>query len=602
MRCSCRWTSPRSSPFEAVLVVAYEGFYGGTSEPAGWSVAKYRPIPAGVQPIDPEPARGVAAEELATHYDVIVVGAGAGGGVAAAELAEAGRHVLLVERARPHRNSDLRGNHLQGKRLAEYDVTAGPGSGSPRVLEQPDGSTTVLPGDGNGFDYGLVAMTLGGGTRLWQGMAWRFYPEDFRMADEYGTPEDSTLANWPFGYDELAPYYDRVEWELGVSGDGSGVLGRRTPRAVPYPMPPLPEDRTRLVLSAAASERGWATTGIPFAINSVARDGRPACVRCSQCVGHACPVDAKNGTHNTFVPRAIASGNADLLTYAQVVSIDHDGRGTATGVTVMIETARGAVRRVIRADQIVVAAGAIETPRLILASGLGNDWVGRNHHSHGLSIAAAGDAPDGAKTDIGPGHSVATLEFVHRNHEAWGGGVLFDLIPPYPLGRALSAVVDSGHRYGQGHKDWMRGGRVPLGAMSMVQEIPHAATKISLDPRVRDRYGMPVVRAFGVPHSATLEAVDYMTAHGVEWVEAAGGSDIRTVSLPGAPQGTEHSAGTVRMGEDPDRAACDAQGLLFGTRNVYIADASLHPTNGGFNPALTVMANALRVASLMLGR
>jgi choline dehydrogenase-like flavoprotein len=231
----------RSSPFAALLLVTYQGYYGGTVEPAGWRVAGYRTVPPGVEPVDPEPETGVALDAVDAHYDVIVVGAGAGGGVAAAELAEAGRRVLIVERALPHRNSELRGNHLQGKGLAHYDVTVGPGAGNPRTFEHLDGTVDVLPGEGDAGAYGLVAMTLGGGTRVWQGMSWRFFPEDFRMASEYGVPPESTLVDWPFGYEELAPYYDRVEWELGVSGDGAGPLGERTPRARGYPMPPMPD-------------------------------------------------------------------------------------------------------------------------------------------------------------------------------------------------------------------------------------------------------------------------------------------------------------------------------------------------------------------------
>jgi choline dehydrogenase-like flavoprotein len=310
-------------------------------------------------------------------------------------------------------------------------------------------------------------------------------------------------------------------------------------------------------------------------------------------------VDAKNGTQNSFIPRAVATGNADLLMRSQVLEIEHDGRGRARGIRVVTETADGPVESRVHADRIVVSAGALESPRLLLASGLGNEWVGRNHHSHGFVLATARE-PSTIKTDVGPGHSVATLDFVHRGGEAWGGGVLFDMLPDYPLGRALSATAASGHRYGLGHKDWMRRSILTLGAMSMVQEVPDASARISIDPVVRDRYGMPVVRAAGSPHSATWESVEYMAARAKEWIEAAGGRDVSALAIPGATQGSEHSAGTVRLGTDPAQAACDERGRVFGTVNVYVADASLHPTNGGFNPGLTAMANALRVATLLL--
>ncbi len=422
------------------------------------------------------------------------------------------------------------------------------------------------------------------------------------MASEYGAPAESTLADWPISYEDLAPYYDRIEWELGVAGDGHGILGDKTPRSRDYPMPPLPSDSTREVLAGSAERLGWRSTAIPFAINSVPRDGRAACVRCSQCIGHACPVNAKNGTHNTFLPKAIATGRTDLIMASQVVEIIHDGRGHAAGVRLVTDTESGPVRSTVRGDVVVVAAGALETPRLLLVSGLGNEWVGRNHHSHAGAIALAGESPEGSKTDTGPGHSVATLDFVHRNHEAWGGGVLYDLSPPYPLARAIAAGQNPGTAYGAAHKAAMRQAKLPLGAMSMVQEIPHEFTRITLDPKLRDRHGMPALRAKYAAHPASQEAAEYMKVHARRWVEEAGGRHVMALAGAGMPQGSEHSAGTVRFGTDPASAACDERGLLFGTDNVYVADASLHPTNGGFNPGLTVMANAMRVGRLLAER
>jgi ferredoxin len=367
------------TPIDTVINLVHQAYYGGVREPAGWRVAGFRPIPAGVEPIEPEPERGVPLDRLEKEYDVIIIGAGAGGGFAAAQLADRGRRVLLIERSRPFSNADLRGNHLQGKRQELFDVTAGPGRGSPRVLERSDGSTELLSGAGSGTAYGLVAMTLGGGTRVWQAMAWRFLVEDFAMATTYGVPEASTLVDWPFDYEELEPYYERVEWELGVAGDSRASAGTRAPRKLDLPMPAVRDNGLRRPYAAAASRLGWETSPVPLAINSVPHDGRPACVGCPQCVGHACPVDAKNGTHNTVIPRALATGNCDLLMATQAVEIFSDGRGRAHGVRAFHDVNGAVTELTIRAKQIVVAAGALETPRLLLASRLGNEWVGRNH-------------------------------------------------------------------------------------------------------------------------------------------------------------------------------------------------------------------------------
>jgi choline dehydrogenase-like flavoprotein len=584
-------------PLSVLATLAFEGFYGGTREPAGWAMVGYQPLPEGVVPVEPPTIMGISAGQLRDSYDVVIIGAGGGGGVAAAELTRAGMRVLLVERSRPMSNRELRNNHLQGKRAQLYDVTAGPGAGNPRVFEGPEGQIRLVDGAASGADWGLTAMTLGGGTRLWQAMAWRFMPEDFAMATTYGVPADSTLIDWPFGYDELAPYYDRVEHELGVAGAGFAPISLRTPRTRDYPMPPLADDVTRIAYTRAAERLGWNASPIPFAINSVPRDGRAACVRCSQCIGHACPVDAKNGTHNTFIPRALATGLCDLLMSAQATAVEHDGRGRASGVRLVVETPAGPVERTVRADRVVVAAGAMETPRLLQVSGLGNEWVGGNAHSHGLAMVIARSAPD-VKTWAGPGHSVATFDFVHTDAAPWGGGVIFDLLPMYPVAQAqMGRMLDA--TFGPAHKQWMRDHPVSVGAMSMVQEIPHQASRVTADPQVRDRYGMPVARIRGVPHPASAEAADFIVQRCAEWIREVGGDDLLEITLGGGQPATEHCAGTARIGDDPALSACDPNGRLHGTSNVYVADASLHPTNGSVNPALTAMAMSMRVSHLL---
>jgi choline dehydrogenase-like flavoprotein len=283
---------------------------------------------------------------------------------------------------------------------------------------------------------------------------------------------------------------------------------------------------------------------------------------------------------------------------AQVVRITHNGRGSATGVVLVVETAGGPVERRIAADQVVVAAGAVESPRLLLASGLGNEWTGRNSHSHGFVLALAGSGP-AIKDFRGPGHTTATFDFVHTDPTAWGGGVIFDANPFYPVLQAGFASMFSGAPFGAKHKQWMRDHPVLLGTMSMVQEIPHEFSRVRLDPTVVDRYGMPAARIRGRAHPASVRACEYVKVHCEAWLDEVGGRDIKSIVAPGGSPGGEHGAGSVRMGHDPAMSACDAAGRLHGTTNVYVADASLHPTNGSVNPALTIMANAMRTAELV---
>ncbi len=592
-----------SQAHAALVQLAIQGYYAGArhGEPSGLGMIGFRGVPEGVRTVEPDPWQTVGPEQLAERYDIVIVGAGAGGGVAAGVLAEGGAKVLLLERAPSHTNAELRGDHFRGKRAALTQVTASPGPGHPRVVVQPDGSLLETPSS-EYQPWGLNAMAVGGGTRIWQGMAWRFMPEDFAMASTYGVPEGSTLGDWPFGYDELAPYYERAEWEIGVAGE-EGPLTARTPRNKPYPMPSLPGGRFRELYGAAADRLGWGWGPIPFALNSVARFGRAACVACPQCVGHACPVDAKNGTHNTLVRRALATGSCDLAVRAQAVEIVQGVGKRAAGVRVVFDTAGGPVAKVVSCGRVVVSAGAVETPRLLLVSGLGNEAVGANLHAHSGGMAF-GLGPEPIQRPSGPGHNIATLDFVHRAGEAWGGGVIFDALPMLPVVIAQMAPMFGVAVGGADHKRWMRDG-LPhvLGAMGIGQEIPSARARVSADPHVRDRFGMPVARLRGDVHPATREVDRYLADRCQQWLEEIGCQGARGMMRPGsmpAPAAGEHSAGTCRMGDDPSRSACDPYGRLHGTENVYVADASLHPTNGSVNPALTVMANAYRVADLLL--
>ena len=162
------------------------------------------------------------------NYDAIIIGAGAGGGVAAGLLAEAGKRVLLLERGRLLSFADVGRDHLRNQRLSQYGFNAGPDpEGNPRVAVSPEGrAVTVAPIEGG---YQANAACVGSGTRVYGAQAWRFLPDDFRMASKYGVPHGSSLADWPISYEDLAPDYERAEWELGVSGDEA--MQARTARA-----------------------------------------------------------------------------------------------------------------------------------------------------------------------------------------------------------------------------------------------------------------------------------------------------------------------------------------------------------------------------------
>ncbi len=588
--------------FAALRRICWEGFYAssahrgltGTRTPIGLEMVGFRAVPPGVTPVEPDPIEGIRPDRVRAGYDAIVIGSGPGGGVAAEILASAGKTVLLVERSLPLTNAALRGDHLHGKRNAVYSPSAGPGAGHPRLARLQDDENRVIDGTGDASLYGLNAMAFGGGTRLWQGMSWRFLPHDFAMESVYGNPDGASLADWPIGYDEMEPYYTRAEWGLGVSGT-EGSLTSRTPRSTGYPMPPMATEPARELLGKAADALGWGWGPIPLAINSVPHDGRPACVRCPQCVGHACPVNAKNGSNNTFIPRAIATGNCDVLFDAEVVTV-RDGARSAS-VTLMASASTSPVELTVAAEVVVVSAGAVETPRLLLASGIGNDQLGRHLHDHRF-VTMLGTTDEAVRGFVGPGHSVATLDHVHGESIPWGGGVFVDLMSLLPLTSASHPGTPGVPLWGAGHKEWMRSGRShSFGVFGIGQEIPMASSRVILADGLRDRWGKPAAALRKDMHWASGEVEAGMARVGAQWLAAAGAHDIRReYGSAIAPPAGEHSCGTARMGLDPATSATDRWGRVYGAKRVIVCDSSLHPTNGSVNPALTIVANALRVA------
>ncbi|GAA3564101.1 GMC family oxidoreductase [Microlunatus spumicola] len=588
---------------------------GGNDDAASWSMVGWQPWPGtSRRPASsalPSDRRTIEPAEVLDRYDAIVVGSGAGGGVAACGLSEAGRTVLVVEAGSWPDTRTLATDHLRNPRsMWGLEAWSGPRwPQNPRVLDLEDGERQVGPGDPA---WGSNAMTAGGGTRVYGAQAWRFSPEDFTMASRYGVPDGSALADWPFGYDELEPYYVRAEWEIGVSGDEHD--GRHAgPRSRPFPMKPLPAGRARDRLEAGARNLGLGTLAVPLLINSTPYLDRPACSQCAMCVGFACPVDAKNGSQNTVLARALATGRTSVLVDTTVERLTVDGTGRVTGVAV-VGVRDGVVwRREVRADEVVLSAGAVETARLLLNSrterepaGIGNnaDQVGRHLQGHAYG-GSLGIFSDELEELIGPGPSIATADFRHGNDGIVGGGIIANEFVPTPSNTYLylsgAGVIP---RHGPGTKRGMRDlSRRMVRLMGPVQEMTSADSRVRVDDRVRDRFGNPVARLGGGLHPEDYRARDFLTARTVDWMTAAGADLV--VPMDGGrlrtPSGGQHQAGTCRMGEDPASSVVDPWGRVWGHDNLRVADGSVHVTNGGVNPVLTIFANAFRIVDHMVG-
>jgi len=576
-----------------------------------------------------------------TRFDVCIIGSGAGGGTAAHVLTAAGKNVLVLEtghnpwpalddpEALPlprHSNDELK--YTNRSWLDDRSPL------EPRTWRQ-DGAQTARILD----DVNTLPKVVGGAFQHSPGTVPRFTAFDLRMksaVDEViaATPglrvpgfgadaAGATFVDWPFGYDELEPFYTEMEAVYGVQGLAGDVF--ESGRSAPYPMPPGVPMYANLVLAEGA--RATLLEGQPLhphpapaAVNSRPRDGRPPCNDCGPCSGFGCPNNAKGSPAVTTLRRALLSGRCQLRYHAHVLRLVHGG-GRVTGVEYL--DADGALRTA-TADAYVLAASAIESARLCLDSDdLGNasGLVGRNLMFHFYS-SVNGFWPRRLHGQRGRTNSHAFADF--RGVEPGGarprvfraGGeprLALGGVCDFNLSQGLVITNDGdvftrqlprgfGQRFGIGLKNALRDGALSQHLLSLAmvgEDAPQATNRVDLDPSVRDVFGRPVARVTYKNHEFELAARRFYVPHMRRVLENGGLERIFTQpcdAVFGDPPLSRHLMGTLRMGTDPTASVTDAGGRFHDVENLYACDGSVFPTGSGFNPTMTIIAVAAKIA------
>jgi choline dehydrogenase-like flavoprotein len=551
---------------------------------------------------------------------VVIVGSGAGGSVAAWALARAGHPVLVLEKGRnlfPGLGTSagpqplLWGDEVARERFfEEQDPLLEPRSFRTRV-EAREGVERSFVGAVNN-----LPSTVGGGTVHWDAKTPRLRRHDFHGHSLYGPVEDANIADWPLGYDELAPCYDELEQVLGVQGDVAQMPAatlEQSPRG-PFPLAPNPPMLSGSLLSEGAAKLGYSAYPIPMAVDP------SICNSCGFCGRFACTIGARGGA-TTLLHEAMRCG-AELRSrcFVDRVVCSRDG-SRALGVSYL--QADG-IRRSEQADVVVLAASAIETARLLLLSEVGNSsgQLGCNLMFHHLvSVAALFEAPVHAWRGPTSTHAIddligplersqgeaPELPYIKGGVVEVGAGIL--------LLDEAKAFARAGLR-GKALKDALRNValRDHLASMTMIgEDLPQLENHVDLDPAVCDFQGTPIPRVAYSPHPFERAAARHCAGRLAAIVEATDGAWLASPPSadeeprPGAalegqgPFGTAHVLGTARMGDDPRRSVTDAYGRLHDVPNVLVADGSVFVSSGGANPTLTIMALALRAAKELAG-
>jgi len=540
---------------------------------------------------------------VSDEFDACVIGTGAGGGIAIQVLCQAGLRVVALQR----------GPELTPEALSEdeLEVIVRDALFAPGHLEtyRLDTSQKAVAGH-----YNQMAHVVGGSMIRWSGWSWRFRPDDFRVRSTEGPVAGAALADWPIGYADLAPYYDRAEKALGVAGL-SGANPFESPRDVPYPNPPHPPRRSSLVFEAGAERAGLHPFPLPVAINPHPYAGRTACTRGGACQGFGCPIHARASSWSVFLPAARATGRLDLRSGAEVVEIPVDEQGRVTGARYLDDS--GTMHEV-RARRVVLAGNAVGSARLLLMSksaafphGLANSsgLVGRHlmlHHHAAVRFRTG--QPTRAVTGI---EAYRAVDDWHPSDASRGfvrGGVVAE-VNSFTRQPIVYAFASAGHpalerSWGEAFADYLAEMPFTVTLGSILEDLPMADNRIDLDPDVRDARGLPVARITHRQHPNDIAMSRWFRQRMLELADACGAESRSAVLIPGpgytdektAMQGSAHLHGTCRMGKDASASVVDASCRAHDVPNLWVVDGGVFPSSGGYNPTLTIVANAWRVA------
>ena len=507
--------------------------------------------------------------------DVVIVGGGASGILLAAKLGQAGKKVVILEMGPPLALDDLVSSQIWSRRLKW--------GGVPVVSE---GKNPVAHNFQSGWGLGGAAMH--------QFANWpRFHEEDFRVKTQYGRGLD-----WPISYADVRPYYDRIQKEVGLSGDHVAEVWR--PAGDPYPMPPMKWFRQAELLAEGFRKIGMRTAPMPVAINSVPYNGRPACIYDGWCEA-GCPTGALVNPQVTYLPIARKAG-VEIRTHAYVTRVLVNAKGDRAAGVEYYDKARQ--RQEQHADVVVLSAFSASNPRILLNSandrhpkGLANSSgrVGQyvtahitfsafamfeeNTENHMGTSGAFGMSQDGYVKDSHPGFGSYT----------WTVGVAMK--PNDVLGFANSRP----QLFGSALHDFMKRASRGLARIGVqAEELPSAENRVVLSDR-KDAYGFPLARVIHGLDENSMQLFNHIRAEGDRIVKATRANETWTNPSPGLA----HFLGGTVMGKSAKDSVADGYGRTHDVANLFITGGGLFPTIAGVHPTFTLHALTLRTADYM---
>ena len=536
--------------------------------------------------------------------DAIIVGAGAGGGTAARVLTSRGMNVVVLEKGPPTNAEDFlpldeHFFHTRKQLIPHVDD-------DPNIYVGPDGKERRS-------ERWWITNMVGGATIIWDANMPRYTEEDVEITKYLrDIPEDSSMVDWPWTYDELQPWFERAEHEWGVAGRANQCEAQEPTRpGYDYPMAPVKPHASDEFMKEAFGKAGMDPYRGPRAINSRNAGGRPACSFCGFNQFYGCAINSRANAANTVIPMALATGRCDLRTGHCVTRVVHED-GKATGV--MYKTEPDGEERFLGSERVIVSIQTIESARLFLMSEIPdpNEMIGRYmiyHTKGGLELTFPGlpvwdkGAAYQPRTGVGSLQMRDMYTIDDPNTYLSKGGKFsiydpFTCIPPIRLLKGAAGARDRLSIWGQDLRNYLGELREQGGvffsftgeAMSLYDN------RVELDPEVKDPWGLPAARTFYRHHQYDLDLSRYALDRVADIMTAAGGELRKYDPQAEENPGYGHVQGTLRAGTDPGASVLDADCQSHTVSGLWVLDAAWMPTSGASNPTMTLLANAYRVS------
>jgi len=546
-------------------------------------------------------------------YDVCIIGSGAGAGPVAYELSLAGFKVLVLEKGGFYQKEDFFKDEVGVCRRSTF---------TPRLdLEQhvieefEDNEWTGTPTSQSGWDF-WNGNIVGGSSNFMSGYFHRMKPHDFRLKSEYGEIKGANIVDWPISYSELEPYYTKVEQVVGISGKVVQHPFQEPRSSSDFPYTPTHEHIISTWFDKACQDKKLHSIPTPRAVLPYAQGDRQGCEYAGYCGSYGCSSGAKGSSREALLNKALKTGSLTIKPHSFVKKLHSDKHKVTSAQYIDKE----GLSHHVQANIFVLAAQAIESSRLLLNSsndffpfGLANNskQVGEN------LIFSSGGSGSGEfyydNMNEKEAESLKTIgPFVNRSLQDWyelgeedakikGGTIDFLFEHPNAISRARRAMYDGPLVWGDKLKQRLSKHFTRRRIFSFeifCDWLPTNDCFVSLDEKIKDKWGMPVAKVRIGSHPHDIEVGERIAKKAEKLLEQMGAQNIASSISPLPPQNLQ--AGGCRFGDDPLTSVLDKNCKAHELDNLYVSDGSFMPTGGSVPFTWTIYANSFRIADVII--